>query len=143
MKAAGVSESDIKGCMVTPAAGAMCCRSGSLPLHESRPRTSSSRDAECMENQPKLPGKTVFLVDVSGSMFGKRVSEKSDLDRFDAAAALAVLGLRAVKKLLSLASRRVWCRYRRRGFGPDRRHQPQPRSQRRVSRARCCHAESV
>lgn len=47
---------------------------------------------KCMENQPKLPGKTVFLVDVSGSMFGTRVSEKSDLDRFDAAAALAVLG---------------------------------------------------
>lgn len=39
----------------------------------------------------KLPGKTVLLVDVSGSMFGTRVSAKSDLDRFDAAAALAVL----------------------------------------------------
>lgn len=39
----------------------------------------------------KLPGKTVLLVDVSGSMFGTKISEKSDLDRFDAAAALAVL----------------------------------------------------
>ena len=39
----------------------------------------------------RLPGKTVILVDVSGSMFGTKVSEKSDLDRFDAAAALAVL----------------------------------------------------
>lgn len=39
----------------------------------------------------KLPGKTVLLVDVSGSMFGTKVSAKSDLDRFDAAAALAVL----------------------------------------------------
>lgn len=39
----------------------------------------------------KLPGKTVLLVDVSGSMFGTKVSTKSDLDRFDAAAALAML----------------------------------------------------
>lgn len=40
---------------------------------------------------PKLPGKTVLLIDVSGSMFGAPVSNKSDLDRFDAAAALAML----------------------------------------------------
>ena len=39
----------------------------------------------------KLPGKTVLLVDVSGSMFGSKVSAKSELDRFDAAAALAML----------------------------------------------------
>lgn len=39
----------------------------------------------------KLPGKTVLLVDVSGSMFGPKVSAKSELDRFDAAAALAML----------------------------------------------------
>lgn len=38
-----------------------------------------------------LLGKTVLLIDVSGSMFGTKVSERSDLDRFDAAAALAVL----------------------------------------------------
>lgn len=44
-----------------------------------------------LENQPKIPGKTVILVDCSGSMFGCKVSAKSDLDRFDAAAALAVL----------------------------------------------------
>lgn len=39
----------------------------------------------------KLPGKTLLMVDCSGSMFGAKVSAKSDLDRFDAAAALAVL----------------------------------------------------
>lgn len=44
-----------------------------------------------LETQPKLKGKTVVLVDCSGSMFGTKVSAKSDLDRFDAAAALAVL----------------------------------------------------
>ena len=39
----------------------------------------------------KIKGRTVLLVDVSGSMFGAKISAKSDLDRFDAAAALAVL----------------------------------------------------
>jgi hypothetical protein len=39
----------------------------------------------------KLPGKTILMVDVSGSMFGTKISQKSDLDRFDAAAALAML----------------------------------------------------
>ena len=46
---------------------------------------------KCLEKHEKLPGKTLLLVDCSGSMFGTRVSAKSDLDRFDAAAALAVL----------------------------------------------------
>lgn len=44
-----------------------------------------------LAEHPKLPGKTVLLIDVSGSMFGTPVSNKSDLDRFDAAAALAML----------------------------------------------------
>jgi hypothetical protein len=39
----------------------------------------------------KIPGKTVLVIDVSGSMFGAKISQKSDLDRFDAAAALAML----------------------------------------------------
>lgn len=45
----------------------------------------------CLENQPKLSGRTALLIDVSGSMFGVKVADKSDLDRFDAAAALAML----------------------------------------------------
>jgi len=44
-----------------------------------------------LADQPKLPGKTVLVIDVSGSMFGITISQKSDLDRFDAAAALAIL----------------------------------------------------
>lgn len=44
-----------------------------------------------VEKHEKLSGKTVLVVDVSGSMFGTKISAKSDLDRFDAAAALAVL----------------------------------------------------
>ena len=44
-----------------------------------------------LESHEKLPGKTVLVIDVSGSMFGTMISSKSDLQRFDAAAALAVL----------------------------------------------------
>ena len=47
----------------------------------------------------KLPGRTLLLVDVSGSMFGTKVSIKSDLDRFDAAAALAMLCAEVCEKV--------------------------------------------
>lgn len=45
---------------------------------------------KCLEGSDKLKGKTVLLVDVSGSMDDK-VSAKSDLTRLDAACALAIL----------------------------------------------------
>ncbi len=45
----------------------------------------------CLEKTPKLPGKTVLIIDTSGSMHGKKVSAKSDLNRLDAAGALAIL----------------------------------------------------
>ena len=44
-----------------------------------------------LKQHKKLLGKTLLLVDVSGSMFGMPISKASDLDRFDAAAALAIL----------------------------------------------------
>ena len=46
---------------------------------------------KCLEGTPKLPGKTVLMIDVSGSMIGTTVSKKSDIDRLDAAMALAML----------------------------------------------------
>ena len=45
----------------------------------------------CLEKMPKLPGKTVLIVDSSGSMTRGKVSAKSDLSRLDAAGALAIL----------------------------------------------------
>ena len=45
---------------------------------------------KALEGVNKLTGKTILLVDHSGSMFGK-VSAKSDLSRFEAANALAIL----------------------------------------------------
>jgi len=44
-----------------------------------------------LKSHDKIKGKTVLLVDVSYSMFGTKVSEKSDIDRFEAAACLAIL----------------------------------------------------
>lgn len=45
----------------------------------------------CVASAPKLPGRTALVVDTSPSMWMAKVSAKSEMDRFDAAAALAVL----------------------------------------------------
>lgn len=44
----------------------------------------------CLEGQAKLPGKTVLIVDTSGSM-GARLSARSEMSRMQVAASLAVL----------------------------------------------------
>lgn len=44
----------------------------------------------CLANTPKLPGTTILVIDVSGSMSGG-FSSKSDMSRLDAGAALAML----------------------------------------------------
>jgi hypothetical protein len=59
-----------------------------VPQYEDMLETMMFRS---LATHQKIPGKTVLVIDVSGSMFGSKVSEKSDLDRFDAAAALAML----------------------------------------------------
>jgi hypothetical protein len=46
---------------------------------------------KCCADKEKLSGKTVLVVDGSGSMFGTPISSKSEIDRFEAAAALAIL----------------------------------------------------
>jgi len=46
---------------------------------------------KCLEGKEKLPGKTALVIDGSGSMFGTPISEKSEIDRFEAAAALTIL----------------------------------------------------
>lgn len=46
---------------------------------------------KCLADKEKLPGKTIVIVDVSGSMYGAKISEKSTMDRAKAACALAVL----------------------------------------------------
>lgn len=46
---------------------------------------------KCLEGQSKLVGKTALIIDTSPSMWMAKVSAKSEMDRFDAAAALAIL----------------------------------------------------
>jgi len=46
--------------------------------------------SKCLSSQEKIPGKTVLVIDVSGSM-GGQIGGKSELQRIDAAAALAML----------------------------------------------------
>jgi hypothetical protein len=45
----------------------------------------------CCSNQPKLPGKTILIVDVSGSMYGSPISKYSALDRANVACCLSTL----------------------------------------------------
>ncbi|HWF04038.1 MAG TPA: TROVE domain-containing protein [Candidatus Angelobacter sp.] len=46
---------------------------------------------KCLASAEKLPGKTALVIDTSPSMWGERVSSNSEMDRFEAAAALAIL----------------------------------------------------
>lgn len=52
----------------------------------------------CYKNLPKLPGHTVFIVDVSGSMWSP-VSAKSKVSRMDAAAAMATLAAEQCERI--------------------------------------------
>lgn len=63
-----------------------------LAAAQAAPRYEQDLDAAMvrgLSQQPKLKGKTIIVVDVSGSMYGSRLSTKSDMDRAEAAAALA------------------------------------------------------
>lgn len=53
---------------------------------------------ECFSNKPKMPGKTVILVDISGSM-DMKLSGKSELDRIDVACSLAMIGAELFEEL--------------------------------------------
>lgn len=44
-----------------------------------------------LSDMPKIPGRTLIVVDVSGSMYGRAVAQKSDMDRAHAACALAAI----------------------------------------------------
>lgn len=46
---------------------------------------------KALESHEKLPGRTAIVVDNSGSMYNTKVSARSELDRSDAACALAIL----------------------------------------------------
>lgn len=79
---------------------------------------------EAYKNLPKLPGKTLFIVDVSGSM-GSLTSGNSNFNRMDQACAMAILAANQCEdyKLVATAgndSSRIqaseWIQYPKRGF---------------------------
>lgn len=89
---AGVSERKIINALKTMYSGFL------LPLNffsanKSAPEFQSEIEEamfKCYSNLQKLPGFTVFVMDVSGSM-GANISSKSIFDRIDAGAAMAVV----------------------------------------------------
>ncbi len=86
-----------------------------------------------LEGQPKLPGKTVLLVDVSGSMDAP-LSRRAEMRRNDAAYGLAVL-LREIAEQVSIYSfsDKLVRVPSRQGFALRDAHERQPAAQRNVS----------
>lgn len=92
MLAAGVSEDAIRTALSTMnAERVLPFRFISAAKHAPRLEDALERAMfRCLAEQPKLPGKTALLIDHSGSM-QQPVSSKSEITRFDAAAALAMI----------------------------------------------------
>lgn len=79
---------------------------------------------EAYKNLPKLPGKTLFIVDVSGSM-GSLTSGNSQFNRMDQACAMAILAANQCEdyELVATAGNDItrvqaskWIQYPKRGF---------------------------
>lgn len=93
MEEVGVPEATVRGALAT------CKTERVLPFRfisaaRHAPKMEDALEGamfRCLAGVPRLAGKTALVVDGSGSMFGARVSARSELDRFDAAAALAIL----------------------------------------------------
>lgn len=93
MQEAKVDESVIRGALAT------CDTERVLPFRfvaaaRYAPRLEDALEAamfRCVAGLPKLAGLTALVVDTSPSMWMAKVSAKSEMDRFDAAAALAIL----------------------------------------------------
>lgn len=84
-----------------------------VPQWESNLETAMLK---CLDGREKLPGKTLVLVDVSGSMDSK-ISDKSDLMRYDAANGLAILARELCEEVAVYTfSRRLVRIPNRRGF---------------------------
>lgn len=71
---------------------------------------------KCLAGQAPLPGKTILLIDVSGSMAGK-VSYKSEITRAEAAGGLAILARELCKQVsVYTFNDRLWQLPARRGL---------------------------
>jgi len=84
-----------------------------VPQWESRLEAAMFK---CIEGRAKLPGKTVLLIDVSGSM-DTAISDKSDLQRYDAANGLAILARELCEQVAVYSFSNIFVRVPdRRGF---------------------------
>lgn len=57
-----------------------------------------------LNEKQKLPGKTIIVVDVSGSMYGAKISAKSEMDRAQAACSLAMIAREACENAVIYAT---------------------------------------
>lgn len=93
MKEAGVTESLVLDALARGAGKSKMLPFQFLNAARHAPQWESSIEKAMLSSLAefeKLPGKTVLLVDISGSMNGK-ISEKSELTRLDSAACLAMM----------------------------------------------------
>ena len=81
-----------------------------------------------LKNQTPLPGTTALVVDTSPSMWMARLSRNSDMDRFEAAAGLAILLRETAERVNVYAfNEKAYEVPPRRGFAL-RMHLPRPRT---------------
>ncbi len=93
MAQAGVSDEAVRSAIIARKGAARVLPFRYVAAARAAPQYEPYLDqalCEAISEMPPLPGKTVVLVDVSGSMDWK-LSEKSDLNRIDAAAALGAI----------------------------------------------------
>jgi hypothetical protein len=89
----GIDETLVRAALSSGAVGSKALPFRFIAAARAAPRFEVQLDAamaQAVQDLPKLPGRTVVLVDVSGSMDGA-LSAKSDLTRMDAACGLAIM----------------------------------------------------
>jgi Uncharacterized protein containing a von Willebrand factor type A (vWA) domain len=107
MHEAGVDEGLVRDALLSGAAKSRALPFQFIAAARAVPAWEEWIDAamgRALLGMPKMPGKTVLLVDVSGSM-NSRLSRHSDLTRLDAACALAILvrGIAESARVLSFS----------------------------------------
>lgn len=98
---AKVEQSTIEAALLKKAAGSWALPFRFITAAQAVPQLAGTLDLAMRlsaASLPKLPGETVFVIDCSGSMVGKKISKKSVLDRRDAAIALAIQGLECCER---------------------------------------------
>lgn len=94
MESAGVDEKLVRNAIVARKGAKYVLPFRFISASKATPRFADVLDKAFLatvNDMPKLAGKTVVVVDVSGSMYSGNVSEKSDINRAQAACAMAAI----------------------------------------------------